>query len=330
MLSINFRAIREDEPGEKWQALFNEFWASYRAWFLSEGHQARPGYLTCRRELKATMPELMPIYDRLVQLGGGGDLVARFLSLYRPPLYLAGCSQAIWTRDQPALVRNYDYSPYLTEAVLLYTDWLRPVIAMSDCLWGVLDGINDAGLVVSLSFGGRKITDVGFGIPLILRYLLEVCDDTASALEVLRQVPSHMAYNIGIVDAMGDYATVFVAPNAMPIVRRQPVSTNYQEHIEWEDYANVSGTEERQEFLEKIIGDGRKTLNSLIRHFMVPPLYQTRWEQGFGTLYTVAYTAQQRRVVHHWPGHRPVVQSFDNFTEKTIGIMFRKVHSLVK
>ena len=43
---------------------------------------------------------------------------------------------------------------------------------MSDCLWGLLDGINDAGLAVSLAFGGRA-TREGFGIPLVVRYLLE-------------------------------------------------------------------------------------------------------------------------------------------------------------
>ncbi|MEZ5912154.1 MAG: hypothetical protein R3D84_07965 [Paracoccaceae bacterium] len=33
---------------------------------------------------------------------------------------------------------------------------------MSDGLWGLVDGVNDAGLVVSLTFGGRR--EVGEGV----------------------------------------------------------------------------------------------------------------------------------------------------------------------
>ena len=59
--------------------------------------------------------------------------------------------------EAPALVRNYDYSPDLCEWVVLSTAWtgLR-VLGMSDCLWGLLDGMNDAGLAASLTFGGRR------------------------------------------------------------------------------------------------------------------------------------------------------------------------------
>ncbi|HRV95421.1 MAG TPA: carcinine hydrolase/isopenicillin-N N-acyltransferase family protein, partial [Anaerolineae bacterium] len=145
-------SIREDQPGPKWQALFETYWPLYKTWFLSEGPAARPGYVTSAKKLRQHMPELIPIYQQLTDLAGGGDLAARFLSLYCPPAYLSGCSQAVWSGDSPVLVRNYDYSPKLFEGNLLYTRWLRPVIAMSDCLWGVLDGINDAGLAVSLAF----------------------------------------------------------------------------------------------------------------------------------------------------------------------------------
>ena len=52
---------------------------------------------------------------------------------------------------------------------------------MSDCLWGLLDGMNDAGLAVSLTFGGRPVLGDGFGIPLVMRYVLETCEDVAEA-----------------------------------------------------------------------------------------------------------------------------------------------------
>ena len=97
--------------------------------------------------LRAHMPELMPAYERVVELAGGGDLAARMLSLYKPPPYLAACSQGVWTREGgPMLARNYDYAPSRFEGLIWSTRLLeRRVIGMSDCLWGLLDGMNDDG-----------------------------------------------------------------------------------------------------------------------------------------------------------------------------------------
>jgi predicted choloylglycine hydrolase len=132
------------------------------------------------------MPELMPTYERLAALAGGSDLAARFLSSYCPPSYLIACSQAVWSRDAPLLVRNYDYDPALLEPVIWSSALTgRRVIGMSDCLWGLLDGVNDAGLAVSLTFGGRRDVGEGIAIPLVVRYLLETCDTVAQARAAL-------------------------------------------------------------------------------------------------------------------------------------------------
>ena len=143
----------------------------------------------------------MPIYERLCALAGGSDLSARFLSLYRPPPYISGCSQAVWRGDEPVLIRNYDYDPRLCDGLILDTAWSGGrVIAAIDCLWGCLDGMNEAGLALSLSFGGRRAVGDGFGIPIVLRYVLEFCRTAAEAAEVLRRVPTHMAYNVTAID----------------------------------------------------------------------------------------------------------------------------------
>ncbi len=66
---------------------------------------------------------------------------------------------------------------------MLYTKWLKPVIGMSDCTWGLLDGMNADGLSASLAFGGRKISGDGFGIPLVIRYLLETASTVDEAVD---------------------------------------------------------------------------------------------------------------------------------------------------
>ena len=72
---------------------------------------------------------------------------------------------------------------------------------MSDCLWGLLDGINDAGLAVALAFGGRQRARAdGFGITLVVRYLLETCDTVEQACATLARLPVHAPYNLTLAD----------------------------------------------------------------------------------------------------------------------------------
>src|SRR5438093_2855495 len=144
MVPFTFTTIEELELGPKWAAAFQERWPHYREWFLREGEEARPSYATSVRMLRAHMPELMPAYERVAELAGDGDLAARMLSLYKPPPYLAACSQGVWLREGgPVLARNYDYAPTRMEGAVWHTRMLgsRRVIGMSDCLWGLLDGM---------------------------------------------------------------------------------------------------------------------------------------------------------------------------------------------
>ena len=130
-----WRAIKEELPGPKWAGLFHEYWPHYKKWWLKEGVSARPTYTESHKALSAHMPEMVPIYEDLCDLAGGGDLAARFLSFYCPPPYLTGCSQAIWTGKEPVLVRNYDYNPKAFDSLTLQTGWGgRRVIGTSDGL----------------------------------------------------------------------------------------------------------------------------------------------------------------------------------------------------
>src|SRR5919108_3777432 len=118
-MQLAFRAIDEPTPGPRWRAQFEKNWPAYQRWYLSERTRPPPTYLASKKALEAAMPELMPIYERLVELAGGGDMAARFLSLYCPAPYISGCSQlALNTADGPALIRNYDYSTLLCEGTL--------------------------------------------------------------------------------------------------------------------------------------------------------------------------------------------------------------------
>ena len=304
-MEMLFRSVSEDLPGAKWKALFDDGWASYRQWFLSEGIEERPTYAQSRAKLKRYMPELLPTYERLCELSGGLDLQARFLALYRPPAYLTGCSQVVWPGDEPVLIRNYDYSPTLCEGLVLLSRWNgKAVLAMVDCLWGVLDGVNESGLAVSLTFGGRKVVGDGFGIPIVLRYILEFCDTAEQAGEVMKRVPVHMSYNVTAVDRKGRFITAFAAPDRKTRVRELPIAANHQGNIDWHSYARATATLERERFLYFRLREQGMSLDRLIACFHRPPLYTTAYGKGFGTLYTAAYWPQRGAARFLWPnGH---------------------------
>jgi predicted choloylglycine hydrolase len=304
MLPFTFRAVEELELGPAWQAVFEEKWPHYKTWFLREGEAARPSYATSVRMLRAHMPELVPAYERVVELAGGGDLAARMLSLYKPPPYLAACSQGVWTRDgAPLLVRNYDYAPSRFEGVVWSTNLCKRVIGMSDCLWGLLDGMNEDGLAVSLTFGGRRVLGDGFGIPIVMRYLLETCATVEETKAALVRLPYSLSHNLTVVDASGEVVTAYLSPDREPIFRVFPVATNHQGIVEWPEQAKATRTIEREQTVIGLLDDPVVDGATFTESFLRAPLFSTSYANGFGTLYTAAYRPTEGVVRLIWPTH---------------------------
>jgi predicted choloylglycine hydrolase len=303
MMQLMFYGIREPTPGPRWQQLFDATWTGYRAWYLREGESARPSLDTARGMLQRHLPELMPTWERLVDLAGGDDTAARMLTLYNPPRFLPGCSQVALTDGTPMLARNYDYRPDLCERVVYSSAFTgRRVIGSSDCLWGLLDGMNDAGLAVSLAFGGRRGAAAGFGIPLIVRYVLEVAETVDDAVSVLARVPVNMVYNLTMLDRNSDTATVFVAPGAQPEVFARCPATNHRgTRPEDPDHARSFRSVERQQALFELLAR-HSDPDAVISAFLRPPLYNTAYADGFGTMYTAAYRPSVGVVDYVWPG----------------------------
>jgi predicted choloylglycine hydrolase len=316
MLPFTFRAVEELELGPKWQAVFEEKWPHYKTWFLREGEAARPSYATSVRMLRAHMPELVPAYERVVELAGGGDLAARMLSLYKPPPYLAACSQGVWTRDGvPALVRNYDYAPSRFEGVIWSTKLLdKRVLGMSDCLWGLLDGMNDDGLAVSLTFGGRRVLGDGFGIPIVMRYLLETCATVQDARTALVRLPYSLSHNLTMVDASGAVLTAYLSPDREPIFREFPAATNHQGIVEWPEQAKATRTIEREQTILRLLDDASIDAQRFVDSFLRTPLFSTSYAHGFGTLYTASYRPSERVAHFVWPAMAWTL-GFDRFEE---------------
>ena len=305
MNSITFRALAEDQPGEAWRTEWTRLAEAYSAWFLREGESARPAYGECVRALADFMPELIPIFEQLTELAGGGDAAARLLSLWKPTPYLTACSQVVCDKPEPSLIRNYDYSPLLFEGTIWTTNWLGTrVMGMGDCLWGMLDGVNEHGLAASLAFGGSKVVGEGFGIPIVLRYVLQTGRDVRSAARALTKIPVHMAYNVTLCDSAGGFATVAVAPGVRARVTRDRVATNHQGAIQWREFENATQSCGRAESLRQTLADSGGAAEKIIDAMLTPPVYAGAHSKGWGTLYTAAYRPASLAMDLYWPGRR--------------------------
>jgi predicted choloylglycine hydrolase len=302
-LFLSMAGVQEDRPGPAWRALLEATWPSYRAWFASAGWDRRSTLQESRSALRQHMPELFPVWQQLVASSGDDSDVARMLALWNPPAFAPGCSQLVVSGRSRALLRNYDYDPALFEGVSLSSRWgERRVIGTSDCLWGLLDGMNDRGLAVSLTFGGLPGAGDGFAIPLVLRYLLEVCDSVAAARRVIDRIPVAASYNLTLTDRGGAVVTAFVAPGRAPEYFDMPLATNHRGLVpDRPDLARRFRSVERQDVLRGLDRESRSA-DVAAEALLSPSLRSTDFERGFGTLYTADYRPDDGVVTYRWPG----------------------------
>lgn len=308
---LGMTGYRESRPGPRWQALYQATWPAYRAWYAADGLEVRPDLAEAKAALTQYMPELVPTWKRLVRLTDSDHVAASFLTMWRAPVFAAGCTQVIVEGPDPVLIRNYDYDPALFESVVASTNYsgTRKVIGTSDLLWGLLDGTNEDGLAVSLTFGGRpaRAQDApGFAIPLILRYLLETCADVPAAIEALGRLPIAQAYTLALVDTQGGAASVYVAPGEAPLVSDLRATTNHRlEEVEYPEIALPLQSQRRQQIAAEALsraGRGGDIDVDLLREaFTSNPLRQEGYKIGFGTLYTAVYRPARGEVTYLWP-----------------------------
>lgn len=310
--SITLHAFREDQPGPRWRALFASTWPAYRRWYLQPGHGQRPSAAQAEAALLRHMPELHPTWQRLRTLAGPDPVAAAMLTHWNMPTFAPGCSQAVVDGPTRALIRNYDYHPELFEQTVMSTRFgERAVLGTSDCLWGLLDGMNSDGLVVSLTFGGAKGSGPGFAIPLVVRYLLEVAGTTAEAVAQLRRIPVAMSYNLTLTDRHGDTRTAYVAPGGVLEVRDCPLATNHRfDRPDDPAHAARYRSVPRREQLGELLAAGPDP-DHLAEAFLRPPLRSQDYAGGFGTLYTADYRPDRGELHYRWPG-TTWTRSFDS------------------
>ncbi|KOU09058.1 acyl-coenzyme A:6-aminopenicillanic acid acyl-transferase [Streptomyces sp. NRRL F-5755] len=294
-----FRAIEVGDGSDgRWAAHARALWQDMEGLLTEEGRTPE-GADRVRALFRAHMPELVPVLDRLaVQLDRPEARAFLTHAALRP--FSPACTQI---GRNGTLLRNYDFPPDQCEGTIVSSCFLRPVIGMQDVLWGLLDGMNDAGLAVSLTFGGRSVYGRGFAILIVVRYLLETCDTVDEAIVRLRSLPVAVPQNLTLVDAT-KAVTVFVGPDMPPTAAPDACAANHQHLPVTDEQERASRTQER---LRAIRAAGTD-----VAAMLKPPLYRSVDAQGSGTLYTACYRPVEGRVTYYWPGES-WQQSFAGF-----------------
>lgn len=303
-----FIAARERQPGEAWLSRFAAGRAEAESWYLGLDGASRPSAEECRTALGEHMPELMPHYQHVCALVGDDELAHRVLSHYRPAPESFGCSQVVLLGEGgPALVRNYDYPLEIVSNRFELTDWSgRKVISKAQRPWGgCLDGMNEDGLVASVTFGGSRAQGLGFSIILMIRYVLETCCRVNEAIEALCRIPVALSQNVTVLDRSGDFATLFLGPDQTPIISQLKACTNHQVTA-----GARSDSIERQQVLLRALEEPSMSLEALTSYFLQGPLYSRRARSP--TVYTAVYRPAEGQVEYLWPG-KSWCQRFDQF-----------------
>jgi len=122
------------------------------------------------------------------------------------------CSVFAFKNDNSTIVgRNYDMLfdfKKFTESSLIAPKDKYSYISQSDVFIGRSDGINEKGLSVSMSFVNGTEIQAGISFHFIVRKVLEDCDNTKQAVELIQKAQVSTANNYLIADKNGEIAVV--------------------------------------------------------------------------------------------------------------------------
>jgi predicted choloylglycine hydrolase len=132
--------------------------------------------------------------------------------------------------------------------------------------------------------------------------VLQTCETAQDAGAALARIPTHMSYNVTVLDAKRNYLTAMMGPDRPAVITHAAVATNHQETVEWISHARFTSTVERERYLLQRLTLHRDPQDKFIDAFLKPPLYSTAFSAGFGTLYTAVYRPRKLEMEIRWPG----------------------------
>lgn len=228
------------------------------------------------------------------------DTIIRLYSGYDVLFPEMGCTALV---HDGYYVRNYDFSPELYDARLVFTNPIDGYasVGLSQQIIGRLDGMNEKGLVVGLHFVNNEHREEGFISTTIVRMLLEQCRNVEEAINLIKNIPHGYCYNYSITDQSGNSVIVEASPQQQFTNVTDPlICTNHfeSEALRKKNRVEVQGSLKRKEYVSNLV-DGDLSPMSAYHHFndADSPLFFKHYKECFGTLHTIVYSPKDLNVV---------------------------------
>ncbi|PAV31615.1 hypothetical protein CIL05_02870 [Virgibacillus profundi] len=204
-----------------------------------------------------------------------------------------GCSSVV---NQRYAVRNYDFSPeiYDHRLVFIQSEGSFSSVGHSLHVIGRHEGVNEKGLYAAFHFVEKERPKLGLTASTVIRIILDTCESTEDAVDLLKQLPHSWGYNFSIGDRDGNTAIVEIMSDEIRVRKSEGIllCTNHYQHHDLidknkNDYTN---SYRRIEDLEEK-GVNRLTGKEAFDWFKTPDsaMFYKDYKNLFGTLHTFAY-----------------------------------------
>jgi predicted choloylglycine hydrolase len=209
---------------------------------------------------------------------------------YRVNINPSGCSIFV---GEHYMIRNYDYHPKTYDGrCIVYqpSDGGYSTIGLSQKITGRCDGMNEKGLTMGYTFMNRKRPGDGFICHMIGRLILERCENTLEAVDMLKELPHRGSFSYVLFDPISELPYIVETSPRRVEVRQGSSCTNHFKILTEENRRVLDDSKKRMKIIEENQAQGLsgsqayKLLNDTDKG-----VFSKLYGSWAGTIHTSAY-----------------------------------------